>query len=66
MGTLNFQWNDEEDLEKQFQWTDNMVMDFVNYYIRLKKIDFRYTLENKTILDEFKREIMENKQITLI
>lgn len=35
-------------------WTDEKVIDFVNWYIKLNKMDFRYTLENKTILESFK------------
>lgn len=40
--------------KKNFQWTDNKVIDFVNWYINLHKLPFRYTLENQTIIDSFK------------
>ena len=35
-------------------WNDDKVIDFVNWYIALHKLDFRYTLENKTIIESFK------------
>jgi len=35
-------------------WTDDKVTDFVNWYIELHKLDFRYILENRTIIDSFK------------
>ena len=35
-------------------WDDDKVIDFVNWYIELHKLDFRYTLENRTIIDSFK------------
>jgi len=35
-------------------WNDDKVIDFVNWYIQLHKLDFRYTLENRTIIDSFK------------
>lgn len=31
------------------------MFDFVNWFLNLHKIDFRYQLENKEILDSFKR-----------
>jgi len=37
-----------------FIWNDDKVIDFVNWYIKLHKLDFRYTLENKLILNSFK------------
>ena len=40
---------------KAFHWTNNKVIDFVNWYIDLHKLPFRYKLENITILDSFKR-----------
>lgn len=35
-------------------WDDNKVIDFVNWYVELHKLDFRYTLENRTIIESFK------------
>jgi len=35
-------------------WNDDKVIDFVNWYIELHKLDFRYTLENRNIIDSFK------------
>ena len=35
-------------------WNDDKVIDFVNWYIELHKLDFRYTLENRTIIESFK------------
>jgi hypothetical protein len=39
---------------KNFEWTDDKVIDFVNWYIDLHKLGIRYKLENKTIIDSFK------------
>lgn len=35
-------------------WTNDKVIDFVNWYLKLHILDFRYTLENRDILDSFK------------
>jgi len=35
-------------------WNDDKVIDFVNWYIELHKLDFRYTLENRIIIESFK------------
>ena len=35
-------------------WNDDKVIDFVNWYIELHELDFRYTLENRTIIESFK------------
>ena len=35
-------------------WTDSEVISFVNWYVRLKKLDVRYELENMSILDSFR------------
>lgn len=35
-------------------WKDEDVIDFVNWYIKLHKLNFRYELENQNILDSFK------------
>lgn len=43
-----------EMMQSDIFWTDEKVIDFVNWYIKLNKLDFRYTLENKTILESFK------------
>lgn len=43
-----------EIMQSDIFWTDEKVIDFVNWYIKLNKLDFRYTLENKTILESFK------------
>lgn len=37
-----------------FMWTDSMVIDFVNYYINMHDLGIKYTLENQTIIDNFK------------
>ena len=39
----------------RFIWTDEKVIDFVNWYINLHNLDFRYTIENNDILVSFKR-----------
>jgi len=35
-------------------WTDSSVIDFVNWFLSVHKLDFRYTLENQTLIDSFK------------
>jgi len=35
-------------------WNDNKVIEFVNWYLELHKLDFRYTLENRIIIESFK------------
>ena len=40
--------------KKFYQWTDDEVFDFVNWYLDLHELPFRYKLENKTIMDSFK------------
>ena len=37
-----------------FNWDDDKVIDFVNWYIELHKLGVRYTIENRTIIDSFK------------
>lgn len=35
-------------------WSDSSVIDFVNWFLSVHKLDFRYTLENQTLIDSFK------------
>lgn len=37
-----------------FDWTDDKVIDFVNWYVELHKLGTRYKLENQTIIESFK------------
>jgi hypothetical protein len=37
-----------------FPWSDEKVIDFVNWFLKLHKIDDRFQLENQTIIDSFK------------
>ena len=50
--------NDNLKHEKQCDssefWDDRKVIDFVNWYLKLKKLHFRYMLENNSIIDSFK------------
>ena len=39
---------------KEFIWTDESVIDFVNWYLRLHKLDYRFSLENMDIVKSFK------------
>ncbi len=39
---------------KKFQWTDDNVMDFVNWFLKVKNIDQRYEIENIDILKSYK------------
>ena len=52
-------WEVEEIVGKVLEgifWNDEMVIDFVNWYLDFKKLPFRYHLENQTIIEEFKSE----------
>jgi hypothetical protein len=40
----------------EFKWTDDKVIEFVNWYLKLQKLPFRYTLENRTIIEHFKNQ----------
>lgn len=42
-----------EDINNSF-WDDDKVIDFINWYLELHNLDFRYTLENKSIIESFK------------
>jgi hypothetical protein len=43
-----------EGFNKQ-EWTDKKVIDFVNWYIKLKKLPINYELENLHIIESFKK-----------
>jgi hypothetical protein len=34
-------------------WTNDKVIDFVNWYLKLNRINPRFELENQTIIDSF-------------
>ena len=38
-----------------FTWTDDKIIDFVNWYVKLHGLPFRYTLENRNIIESFKK-----------
>jgi len=38
----------------QESWSDDKVIDFVNWYIEVHQLDFIYTLENRNIIESFK------------
>lgn len=40
---------------EEYTWTDESVIDFVNWYMKLHKLPVNYTLENQTILESFKK-----------
>lgn len=44
-----------------FQWNDDKVIDFVNWYLQVKNLDFRYSLENMNLIDSFKKGDDPNK-----
>jgi hypothetical protein len=46
--------NQPRENDNTFNWDDNKVIDFVNWYIDLHQLGIRYKLENKTIVDSFK------------
>ena len=35
-------------------WTEDKVIDFVNWHLKLHKLPFDFTLENRTIIESFK------------
>lgn len=37
-----------------FNWSDEIVIDFVNWYIKLHKLPVKFELENLNILESFK------------
>jgi len=39
---------------ENFVWTDESVIDFVNWYLTIHKLPINYQLENQTIIDSFK------------
>ncbi len=41
-------------MKEETFWNDDKVIDFVNWYVELKKLGFNYTLENMSIIDSFK------------
>lgn len=41
-------------LSKDSFWTDDKVIEFVNWYVELHKLGTKYALENQSILDSFK------------
>jgi hypothetical protein len=47
-------YDDEFKGYSNFDWTDDNVIDFVNWYVEVMELGTRYTLENKSLLDSFK------------
>ena len=45
----------DENILEDFEWTDKSVIDFVNWFLDLHKLPFRYKLENIEILESFMR-----------
>ena len=43
----------DENILENFEWTDESVIDFVNWFLELHKLPFRYKLENMEILESF-------------
>jgi hypothetical protein len=41
-------------MNEEFKWTDESVIDFVNWYLKVKNLGVNYELENQTIVDSFK------------
>lgn len=39
----------------RWEWNEDKVIDFVNWYLKVKKLPFNFELENQEILDSFKR-----------
>ena len=45
----------DEYILENFEWTNEKVIDFVNWFLDLHKLSFRYKLENMEILESFIR-----------
>ena len=45
----------DENILENFEWNDKRVIDFVNWFLDLHKLPFRYKLENMEILESFMR-----------
>ena len=43
----------DENILENFEWNDKSVIDFVNWFLDLNKLPFRYKLENMEILESF-------------
>ena len=43
----------DENILENFEWTDKSVIDFVNWFLDLHKLPFRYKIENMEILESF-------------
>lgn len=39
--------------DSNYKWTDEKVIEFVNWYLEVHKIDFRYSIENLDIIKSF-------------
>lgn len=48
------QLKEELFLLRNESFTEGNLIDFVNYYLKLHELPFRYTLENRTIIEEWK------------
>lgn len=42
-------------MNKEFQWNDSKVIDFVNWYLKTQKISDKFELENQNIIESFKK-----------
>lgn len=40
-------------IKKQSEWTTEKVIDFINWYVKLKGLPERFELENQTIIESF-------------
>ena len=45
----------DEIILENFEWNDESVIDFVNWFLDLHKLPFRYKLENIEIMESFMR-----------
>ena len=45
----------DENILENFEWNDKSVIDFVNWFLDLHKLPFRYKLENTEIMESFMR-----------
>jgi len=43
----------QQEKENNF-WNDDKVIDFVNWYIKVCNLDFKYIIENGSIVESFK------------
>ena len=47
-------WNELSEMLNEC-WTEERIIDFINWYLKVHKLSDRYYLENKTLIESFER-----------